>query len=211
MSGRRNKNMFSVSTSASNVDNNSFGYNTNSSILNRVDYIYELLYNELKDYFIEPIKKGDYDLLLENYEKSVTNIYSTSEYIFNLPFVELNEIDITDSIYEFFIKEIAKYIEIYGDSELRFYALTDIITLTEQGIFCKRDNETFLQTIDNLRVVIEDLKTKRHRGVATLEASVNVTAALDVVYLYYIQEHGPPVNGVFDAEKIGRIKNRLKA
>lgn len=83
--------------------------------------------------------------------------------------------------------------------------LLDAITVVQRGLLFYTENLALKQQIDTLKEELEDSKCSRARFAGTIETSVNVDVSIDLKYLYYIKEYGPPIEGLFDSRKLAKV------
>lgn len=216
------KSLFGKIVSVTHNAENNLGYSKYSSVA--VDFIpgsvatvnvdndFNIIYNELKKYLITPLMTQDMTSLNNTFKQPISTIFDTSEYINQLSIQEFSKINPNTRISDYFIGEITKYIQKFGEDDAKYYMLNDLFALSQKGYFCYTENQTLLQTIENLRNQITELEENgaTRRGMAvTLEASLTVNASFDIAYIIYFQRHGAPVGGVFDPTLLGEIRQEL--
>lgn len=99
------------------------------------------------------------------------------------------------------ITELAKSVD-----QILSVILLDALSVVQRGLLLYKENQALKQQVDTLVQQLEDCKKVRPRfGGALIETSVDVDVSLDLKYLFYIKEYGPPVNGLFDSRKLAHI------
>lgn len=84
--------------------------------------------------------------------------------------------------------------------------LLDSLSVVQRGLLLYKENEALKQQIDALKKELEDCKKIKPRfGGGVIETNVDVDVSLDLKYLFYINEFGPPVNGLFDSRKLAEV------
>ena len=224
ISGRRRKSFFGYRI---NNDNNEVGLLNQSTKtdlqLKSFEYnSFDLLYTEIKRLFIVPLLEHNYSLLAFNYKKKVNSEYSrtinVNNYIKKLTARERSKINTELTLFEYFISEVARYIELYGNDNLRYSILSDSLNISQKGFLLFSDFNSTTQFIDRLKGNIEtilndydddNILTNRVDYNTALESKTVVRAGISQEYIIYTQRFGFPIGGVFDAEKLSEIQLEL--
>lgn len=84
--------------------------------------------------------------------------------------------------------------------------LLDSLSVVQRGLLLYKENTALKQQIASLQEQLEDCTmTKPRFGSALIETSVNVDVSLDLKYLFYVKEYGPPLEGLFDSRKLAEV------
>lgn len=87
--------------------------------------------------------------------------------------------------------------------------LLDSLSVVQRGLLLYKENVALRQRIEALEKQLEECKVQKPQfRTAAIEASVEVDVSLDLKYLFYVKEYGPPVNGLFDSRKLAEVINK---
>lgn len=182
-----------------------------------IDANFNFLIKDIQDLYVEPFYNENYIALDLNLYREVREIVDSSIYIrnANLSSTEKAALRYDDTIsrepsYIFYSREIAKFLELYKDSdEYAYNLLNDCLNIINRGNMLVKTLQTANDTI-----VAKDrqlnFNNSRRYGISTLETSIDVSLQFDITYLLYIQRYGNPVGGVFDAGLLGQISREIQ-
>lgn len=85
------------------------------------------------------------------------------------------------------------------------FVLLDTLSVVQRGMIQYSENNALRNEVDELKKKLEDIDCKRAQFNGAIKAEVNVDVSLDVKYLLYVKEHGPPINGLFDSRKLAEV------
>ena len=84
--------------------------------------------------------------------------------------------------------------------------LLDSISVVQRGLLLYKENVALKQQIEDLKQKLEECKLNKPKfGSAAIQTAVDVDVSLDLKYLFYVKEYGPPVNGLFDSRKLAEV------
>ena len=86
--------------------------------------------------------------------------------------------------------------------------LLDSLSVVQRGLLLYKENQALKQQVESLKQQLEDCKNIKPRFGGVIETKVDVDVSLDLKYLFYIKEYGPPVNGLFDSRKLAEVINK---
>jgi hypothetical protein len=224
ISGRRRKSFFGYKIS---YDNNEVGLLNQATATDLVAKSFEfnsfdLLYTEIKRLYITPLLEHNYSLLAFNYQKKVSSEYSrtinVNNYIKKLTAFERKKINTNQTLFEYYVSEVARYIELYGNDNLRYSILSDSLNMSQKGYLLFSDFNSTTQFVDRLKQQIETILNdynddNKLNDVSTYQAALSSTttvkAGISEEYIIYTQRYGFPIGGIFDAEKLSIIQLEL--
>lgn len=195
-----------ISSLGKSVTNESSGLDSN----------FNYLIKDIQTFYIEPFYKEEYDILETNLFREVREILDISVYVKNgnLSVAEITALRYDDNIsriscYDFFTREISKYLELYKESNENAYKLlNDGLNIVNRGYYLVLELRSAQQTIESITNQITYNNSRRY-GMNTMETSHNANLQFDITYLLYIQRYGNPIGGVFDAKLLGDISREL--
>lgn len=222
ISGRKRRSFFGFRIS---YDSNEVGLLTSETrteqVLKSFEYTtFDLLYTEIKKRFITPLIDHNYDTLAYNYQKKVKTEYSNTvnvnQYIKQLDASDRAKINTEMTIFEFYVSEIQRYINLYGDDNMRYSIIADSLNLTQKSYLLFSDFTSTNQFVDRLKGQIETIlndynddnvitDASQNEYKAPLNTDTKVSASINQEYIIYIQRYGYPVGGVFDSAKLSDI------
>ena len=86
--------------------------------------------------------------------------------------------------------------------------LLDSLSVVQRGLLLYKENQALKQQVESLKQQLEDCKNIKPRFGGVIETNVDVDVSLDLKYMFYIKEYGPPVNGLFDSRKLAEVINK---
>lgn len=94
------------------------------------------------------------------------------------------------------------------DSEFKLLAFQSL-GVVQRAILIYSENVAMAARIKWLE---EELKRKKGLGIASgFRKSITVDVVIDVIYIYYLQEYGKPIGGVFDPLKLAILRDKYSA
>lgn len=135
-------------------------------------------------------KEVDFNFFLYN------NIYNNYLKLFiENKFEDLEEFNLIDSIIS-----LAKFMD-----QVISTVLLDTLSVVQRGLIQYKENKALEQEVERLRTKIENIHCKKTRFNGTIKTDVDVNVSIDIKYILYIKEYGPPINGLFDSRKLAEV------
>lgn len=113
-----------------------------------------------------------------------------------------NSIDEQEALIETII-ELARTVD-----QVISVVLLDSLSVVQRGLLLYKENQALTQQVEALKKELEDCKKIKPRFGGVIETNVDVDVSLDLKYLFYIKEYGPPLNGLFDSRKLAEVINK---
>ena len=124
------------------------------------------------------------------------NIYNNylSLYLENR-FEELKEFDLLGSIIA-----LAESLD-----QIVSVVLLDTLSVVQRGLIQYSENNALQSQVNNLKKQIEEMKCRKKQFGGVIKTDVDVDVSLDIKYILYVKEFGPPINGLFDSRKLAQV------
>lgn len=214
ITGRRRRSFYGYKIS---YDNNEVGLlqttKTETALRTFEVTSFDVLYDQVKTLFIEPLLENQIYILKDNYENKINTISTYNTYINSIPVDRRISIDPNLTIFEFFSREINYYIETYGNENMRYSIIADSINISQKAFNLYDSLVNSQSSINTLQNYIESVLDDYENGVEfnntesdiPIQTKTTVNASINTTFLKYIQKHGPPKNGVFDVNLLAQL------
>jgi hypothetical protein len=224
ISGRRRKSFFGYRVGSNNNEVGLLNQSTANDLeVKAFEYrTFDLLYTEFKKLYITPLLEHNYNLLALNYQRKVSSEYSktvnVNKYIKKLTPAERSQINTDQTLFEYYVSEVSRYVNLYGNDNLRYSILADSLNMSQKGYLLFSDFNSTTQFVDRLKQQIETIlndynddnkldNVKTYQ--AALSSTTTIKAGISEEYIIYTQKYGFPIAGIFDVQKLSEIQLEL--
>lgn len=151
--------------------------------------IYVVLVERYREKFFLEAESDENFIIYNNIYNNYLRLYLEND------FEELEKFDVLDSI-----MALARSLD-----RVISFVLLDTLSVVQRGLIQYSENKALQNEVDELKKKIEAIHCKRAQFTGAIKTEVNVSVSIDMKYILYIKEHGPPINGLFDSRKLAEV------